>query len=89
MRYLLFKRLESSVAAFASTLGVLFRSNCSFRSALEQGFVPLGQTATAMLSGAHFDAGELLVRLPGEERRRASSGRCCNCSSSATFLTLY
>lgn len=70
MRYLLFKRLESSVAAFRATLDVLIRSNRHFRAALSEGFVPIGQTATQFLSGEHFDVDELLTRLTHEEERR-------------------
>ncbi len=70
MRYLLFKRLESSVAAFRATLDVLIRSNRHFRDALSEGFVPIGQTATAFLSGEHFDVDDLLARLTHEEERR-------------------
>jgi len=74
MRYLLFKRLESSVEAFRATLGVLARSNRNFRAALEEGFVPVGQTATGMLQGQHFDAEELLDQLEAEEQRRRARG---------------
>ncbi|HLZ28945.1 MAG TPA: helicase-related protein [Chloroflexota bacterium] len=74
MRHLLFKRLESSVAAFRATLDVLIRSNVHFRDALESGFVPIGQTATQLLSGEQFDVDELLVRLEKEEQRRAAAG---------------
>jgi len=74
MRHLLFKRLESSVEAFRSTLGVLVRSNANFRVALESGYVPVGQTASTMLSGAQFDADNLLDRLNTEERRRKAKG---------------
>ncbi len=74
MRYLLIKRLESSVAAFRSTLDALIRSNRNFRAALDEGFVPIGETATSFLSGEHFDADELLDRLRREEERRAAAG---------------
>jgi hypothetical protein len=74
MRHLLFKRLESSVAAFRATLAVLARSNRNFREALDQGFVPIGQTATNILSGEVFDPQELLERLVREEERRAATG---------------
>lgn len=70
MRYLLVKRLESSVAAFRSTLQVLIRSNRNFREALGNGFVPIGATATTLLSGETFDVDELLGRLQSEEERR-------------------
>ena len=74
MRHLLFKRLESSVEAFRSTLGVLVRSNTNFRTALENGYVPVGQMASTMLSGAQFDADDLLDRLGIEEVRRKARG---------------
>jgi superfamily II DNA/RNA helicase len=74
MRHLLFKRLESSVAAFRATLDVLIRSNLHFRDALENGFVPIGETATHLLSGEQFDISELLDRLEKEERRRSAAG---------------
>jgi hypothetical protein len=74
MRFLLFKRLESSVAAFRSTLDVLVRSNRNFRSALEVGIVAIGQTATAMLAGEDLDMEILLDRLQAEEDRRNAAG---------------
>jgi superfamily II DNA or RNA helicase/HKD family nuclease len=74
MRFLLVKRLESSVAAFRSTLRVLQRSNRHFRTSLEAGFVPIGETATTVLSGDEFDVDELLARLQVEETRREERG---------------
>jgi HKD family nuclease/superfamily II DNA or RNA helicase len=74
MRHLLFKRLESSVEAFRSTLGVLIRSNANFQSALREGFVPVGQTATSILAGAEFDAEDMLERLTREEGQRMVRG---------------
>ena len=74
MRALLSKRLESSVAAFHSTLNNLISSNRNFREALESGYVPIGQTATRMLAGASFDADELLEALEQEEERRRQRG---------------
>jgi hypothetical protein len=74
MRYLLFKRLESSVAAFRSTLDVVIRSNRNFRSAVVEGFVRIGETATTFLAGERFDLDELLERLVREEERRKASG---------------
>lgn len=73
MRYLLYKRLESSVAAFRGTLGVLMRSNRNFKEALEAGYVPIGQTATNYLSGEDFDADVLLDRLATEETLRIAT----------------
>jgi len=74
MRYLLFKRLESSVEAFRATLGTLIRSNRNFRATLDEGFVPVGSTATGILSGGRFDADELLARLSQEEGQRRARG---------------
>lgn len=74
IRHLLFKRLESSVAAFKSTLDVLIQSNRNFRIALEEGFVPIGQTATRLLSGEELDPTELLQVLQAEESRRKAVG---------------
>ena len=74
MRALLSKRLESSVAAFRSTLNNLISSNRNFREALEAGYVPIGQTATRMLAGSSFDADELLEALEQEEERRRQRG---------------
>lgn len=73
MGALLFKRLESSIAAFRSTLKALSLSNRHFYEALEQGFVPIGDTATRMLSGESFDADELLEILEQEEEKRKRS----------------
>lgn len=70
MRALLFKRLESSVAAFRATLDTLSRSNRHFRAALDGGIVPIGRTATGLLAGETFDLHELLERLEQEEQRR-------------------
>ena len=75
MRALLFKRLESSIEAFRSTLDSLLRSNRHFRRALEDGYVPIGNTATRLLSGQSFDADEVLEILQQEEVRRQSRGR--------------
>ncbi len=71
MRALLFKRLESSIAAFRSTLESLVHSNRNFRESLEAGFVPIGTTATRVLSGQSFDASELLEILQQEEEKRS------------------
>ena len=74
MRALLFKRLESSIEAFRSTLDSLLRSNRHFRQALEDGYVPIGETATRLLSGQSFDADDVLAILQQEEERRQSLG---------------
>jgi HKD family nuclease len=74
MGSLLFKRLESSIAAFRATIGSLIRSNRNFRESLQTGFVPIGNTATRLLGGELFDADELLEILEQEEARRKPSG---------------
>ncbi len=74
MGVLLFKRLESSIEAFRSTLTSLQQSNRNFREALEAGYVPIGATATRLLSGHSFDADELLEVLQQEEERRRAAG---------------
>ena len=70
MGVLLLKRLESSIKAFRSTLDSLINSNRNFRDALASGYVPIGGTATRMLSGQSFDADDLLEVLRQEEQRR-------------------
>ena len=74
MGVLLFKRLESSIEAFRSTLRSLMNSNRNFREALASGYVPIGGTATRLLSGQSFDADDLLEVLRQEEERRKQSG---------------
>ena len=74
MGVLLLKRLESSIEAFRSTLRALQQSNRNFREALEAGYVPIGGTATRLLSGHSFDADELLDVLTQEEARRRELG---------------
>ena len=74
MGVLLLKRLESSIEAFRSTLRSLMRSNRNFREALEAGFVPIGSTATRLLSGQSFAAADLLDVLQQEEQRRQHLG---------------
>ena len=74
MKALLFKRLESSIAAFRSTLESLMRSNRNFRRALDEGYVPIGQTATNLLNSPSFDPDQTLLRLENEERRRREAG---------------
>ena len=70
MASLLLKRLESSIEAFRSTLLTLINSNRNFRAALDDGYAPIGATATRLLSGGSFDSSELLQVLQQEERRR-------------------
>ncbi len=74
MGVLLLKRLESSIEAFRSTLKSLIRSNRNFRQALEEGYVPIGDTATRLLAGEAFDADETLHILRQEEDRRRQAG---------------
>ena len=74
MGVLLLKRLESSIEAFRSTLRSLMHSNRNFREALEHGYVPIGSTATRLLSGQSFDADDLLEVLQQEEQRRQELG---------------
>ena len=74
MAVLLLKRLESSIEAFRSTLSSLIQSNRNFREALDSGFVPIGRTATRLLSGQSFDAEDLLDVLRQEEMRRQDAG---------------
>jgi len=70
VRALLWKRLESSVPAFKSTIETLTQSNRNFQEALRADFVPIGQTATRLLAGESFDSDELLDALKREEARR-------------------
>ena len=74
MQVLLVKRLESSIEAFRSTLNSLIQSNRNFRAALESDYVPIGGTATRLLSGQSFDADDLLEVLMQEEERRRQLG---------------
>ena len=89
MRALLFKRLESSIEAFRSTLRSLIRSNRNFREALSGGYVPIGSTATRLLSGDSFDADETLEILQQEEDRRQGNrnGRTTLVHSTDDFKT--
>ena len=50
IQHLLFKRLESSIPAFRSTLESLSHSNRSFKTALQAGYVPVGSVATSLLA---------------------------------------
>ncbi len=74
MGALLFKRLESSIEAFRATLRSLMQSNRNFREALVSDFVPIGGTATRLLSGGAFDTDELLEVLQQEEDKRRTVG---------------
>ena len=70
IQHLLFKRLESSIQAFRTTLASLSRSNRSFKAALEAGYVPVGSVATNLLAGQNFNADEVLAVLQLEEIKR-------------------
>ncbi len=70
IRHLLFKRLESSIPAFRSTLKSLSCSNRSFKAALDAGYVPVGSVATNLLAGQNFHAEEALGILQLEETKR-------------------
>ena len=74
MKVLLLKRLESSVAAFRSTLESLMRSNRHFREALEAGYVPVGTLATRLINGQEFDADEAFEILSQEDVQDGSTG---------------
>ena len=74
MKVLLLKRLESSVAAFRSTLNSLIQSNRNFREALGTGYVPVGATATRLLAGQGFDPDDLLEILQQEEALGTTRG---------------
>ena len=65
--HLLLKRMESSIAAFRSTLESLINSNQNFRAALDAGYVPVGSVATRLLAGQNFDPQEVLDILGQEE----------------------
>ena len=60
IRHLVLKRMESSIAAFRSTLESLINSNQNFGAALEAGYVPVGSVATRLLAGQNFDPQEAL-----------------------------
>ena len=70
IRHLLFKRLESSIPAFRSTLESVSHSNRSFKAALNVGYVPVGSVATNLLAGQNFNAEEALAILQQEEAKR-------------------
>ncbi len=68
---LLFKRLESSIAAFRSTLDALITSNRNFKAALEAGYVPVGRIASDLLAGQDFNPEEALNILEREVQNRS------------------
>ena len=70
IKALLFKRLESSIVAFRSTLGSLSQSNRNFKEALASGYVPVGSIATRLLAGQNFDPQEALAILEQEVHGR-------------------
>ena len=64
MRVSLFKRFESSVEAFRETLKRIIAGHRTFLSAMENGIIPAGKTAsTLMLSAGDLDDDELLDML--------------------------
>lgn len=74
IRVMLFKRLESSVAAFRATVGRLAERHRLFLKALESGVVPTGEESDAVLShaGVHDDH-ELLEQLRGVAQEHATA----------------
>jgi len=64
MRILLFKRFESSVYAFRETVRRLIRIHGDFLTALDEGIVPAGEKAQAILyEGDHLEETDLLRAL--------------------------
>ena len=64
IRTSLFKRFESSVEAFRRSLSRMARTHSMFLKALEQGFVPAGEDAEALLGkSGKLDEDELLAAL--------------------------
>ncbi len=55
IRVLLFKRFESSVYAFRQTVGRLVRMHQAFLAALDEGFVPAGEDAQAILYQSDYE----------------------------------
>ncbi|HWR57354.1 MAG TPA: helicase-related protein [Thermodesulfovibrionales bacterium] len=71
IRVLLFKRFESSVFAFRETIGRLIGIHERFLKALEQGIVPAGEDAQALLyESDNLEERELITAL-----REASKGK--------------
>lgn len=73
MKALLYKRFESSVAAFRSTLERLSLNNRNFKAVLERGQVPVGDRAASLLADRHTDADSLIDALSQEALARAGS----------------
>lgn len=67
MKTLLFKRLESSIAAFRDTLDNLCTSNRNFATAIESGTVPVGRAATQILSNSAISPEDLLDALRSDD----------------------
>lgn len=64
IRVMLFKRLESSVAAFRESLRRMIRTHEVFLASIERGFVPAGDKAEELIGRAEaFEATELLNAL--------------------------
>jgi len=61
MRVMLFKRFESSVHAFRETVRRLLRIHRQFLAALEEGIVPAGEEAQALLYESDQDEEQLLM----------------------------
>ncbi|HHH41555.1 MAG TPA: helicase, partial [Chloroflexi bacterium] len=61
MRVMLFKRFESSVYAFRETVRRLLRIHRQFLAALEEGIVPAGEEAQALLYESDQDEEQLLM----------------------------
>jgi len=66
MRVMLFKRFESSVHAFRETIRRLLRIHQTFFAALEQGIVPAGEEAQALLYESDQDEEQALIDMLAE-----------------------
>lgn len=63
IRTILFKRFESSVHAFRCTLERMIASQTMFLRALQEGIVPAGEEASALLRSNNADEDDLLIQL--------------------------
>ena len=73
---LLFKRLESSIEAFRSTLRLPdYQQSQLPGGACDPAMFPIGSTATRLLSGQSFDVDDLLEVIRQEEQRRQAVGK--------------
>jgi len=70
MRVMLFKRFESSVHAFRETVRRLLRIHRQFLAALDQGIVPAGEEAQALLYESDQDEEQALVDALAQVSRR-------------------